>query len=90
MQHPVVAGREPEHAHVRAFALLIANLDAVARLGEHGRRLTTDLDANIVECPLGAVSDIVCGPVQHFHGGGNLFGDFVVKTFLLGVNENRR
>ena len=88
VQHPVVAGREPEQAHVRAFAFFIANLDAVAGLGEHGRRLATDLDADVVEGSLGAVGDIVCCPVQHPHGGGNLFGDFVVKTFLLGINEN--
>ena len=88
MENPVVGRREPEHAHVDAFALLVVDFDGVARLRERGGRLATHLDADVVGCTLGTVGYVVCFSVQHFHGGGNFFGDIHVQTFLLGVNED--
>ena len=78
VQHPVVAGREPEHAHVRAFALIVANFNAITRFGEHGGRLATDLDADVIEGPLGTVGHVVGLAVQYPHCSGNFVGDLVV------------
>ena len=38
VENPVIGRRQPEQAYIHAFALFVANLYAIARLREHGRR----------------------------------------------------
>ena len=90
VEHPVVTRREPKQAHVHAFAFFVADFHAITRLREHGRRLTTNLDTDIIACALGTVSHIVRFSVQHLHGCRNLFSDLVIEALALGVNKHYR
>ena len=78
MQDPVVERRKSEQAHILAFALFVANFNAITRFGEHGGRLATDLDADVIEGPLGTVGHVVGLAVQYPHCSGNFVGDLVV------------
>ena len=88
MENPVVRGREPQHAYIYAFACCIADLYAVAGLGEQGRGLAADLDAYVVQGAICAVGYRIAGPVQDTHCGRNLFADILVKAFCLGVDKD--
>ena len=90
VENPVIGRREPEHAHVDGFALVVVDFDGVTGLGECGGGLSSHLDADIVESTLGTIGHTVCFSVQYPHCGWNFIGDIHVQAFLLGVNEDNR
>ena len=90
MQDPVVGRRQSEQAYIHAFALLVADFDAVTRFRELGRGLPTNLDTDVIAGSLGTVGHIVRGAIKNLHGGRDFLGHILIEALALGINEHNR